>query len=137
MIPQWAYRMVAYNQVLPERWLIRKWIKHVTAQVGFVHPSDWNMKRNLQLERSFFQPIKNFLRKVFLADSILFIAIKLSKNVHKCQSTPETSSQKNCHAWHFGQDQRPLTPYQSTSLTNKSCISNTRPRPLIAYQPKS
>ena len=37
--------------------------------------------------------------------------------MHKSQSTPGTANKENHHASHFGQDQRPLTPYRSSSQT--------------------
>ena len=102
-------------------------------QVGSAHPSDWNVKINLQLKSSFFQPIMNFPHKVFRGR---FDPIRRYKTVNK-SSTSETSSRDNRHMSHFRQGQRLLTPYQSSSQTIKSRISNTRPRPLIAYQSTS
>ena len=71
------------NRMLSERWHITKWIKYVVAQQGSAHPSGWNVKINLRIKKSFFQPIMNFPPKVLGADSILYMAIKRSTRVHK------------------------------------------------------
>ena len=44
------------NWMLFERWLITKWIKHVTAQVGSSHLSRWNVKMNSGFKKSFSFP---------------------------------------------------------------------------------
>ena len=51
--------------MLSEQWLIKKWIKYFTVQVGSATPSSWNGKITSQLKESFFQPIMNFSPKVF------------------------------------------------------------------------
>ena len=60
----------------------------------------------------FFNQSWSFPQKFFGADSIPYMAIKLSIKVHS-QSAPGTTSRENQHASHFGQYQRPLT-LQST-----------------------
>ena len=45
--------------MLSRCWLEIKWIKHVAAQVGSSHPSDWNVTLYLQFKSSFFHPINN------------------------------------------------------------------------------
>ena len=60
----------------------------------------------------------------FRVDSIPYMTIKRSANVHKRLSTRGTAIRENRHASDFRQDQRPLTPYQSTSQSTHHTIKS-------------
>ena len=122
------------NRMLSERWLWPKWIKHVAARVGSVHLSGWNVKINLQLKGSFFQPIINFSHKVFRSRLNSKRGCKNGQQKFQKASRFQRFRTKNRHASHLGWYQTQLTPYQSTSQSIKPRISNTRPRTLIAQQ---
>ena len=73
------------------------------------------VKINLQLKRSLFSTNHELSPpKFFGADSTPNVTIKRSTKVQKSQWTPGDfeRERENCHASHFGQDQRTLTPYQ-------------------------
>ena len=82
------------------RWLRPKGIKHVAVQAGSAHPSEWNVKLNLQLKRSF------FFFNYSLASPQFFRGRFYPKRGYKTfnksffflnQSIPRAS----CHASHF------------------------------------
>ena len=96
-------------------------------------------KNKFTIKKVLFQPIMNFPPKVFQSWFDPKSVYKtINKKLKKCQSAPGTFREReNGHILHFRQDQRLLTPDQSTSQTIKHCISNTRPRRLITYLPTS
>ena len=74
-------------------------------------------------------------KKIFGVDLIPNIGIKQSTKSHK--AAVDTGDCYQTELLHFGQDQRPLTPYQPSPHTTKSpAFLPQDQRPLIATNPR-
>ena len=87
--------------MLSRRWPKPKGIKHVTAQVGSVYPSSWNVTLYLQFKRpfSFFTQSATFPIKVFWSRFNPNTTIKWSMKVQK--SVGSKISKEEHGPWHL------------------------------------
>ena len=109
--------------MLSRRWPRPKWIKYVTAQIGFAHPSGWNVTLYLQLKRSlFFTLWAIFPFKVFFGPIRPKRDYKMVNESSKRQSAPIPRERRSSRVA-FGPEQKTRRP------TNQGRIS-TQPQPL-------
>ena len=85
----------------------------------------WKCKNRFTIKKVFFlkKTIMNFPHKVF---RIRFNPMHGNKTINRKsqESTQGTSIRENRHTSHFGQDQRPLAPYQPTSQSTHHTIKS-------------